>query len=288
MVNIKDIHPIGVGTFRIDLENKEETLNGLLYSYELGQNYFDVSSLYENGKVMEFMSEFFSKIDRSKIFISCKISNDINDKLDIKKYLDKYLSLMKIDYVDCFEFHTPKFCKIDLIDAYKQMKTLVYDGLVRYIGISNCNLETLKTLNSVVDISIFDGVYNLECKLNEDTGILEYCKENNIKFICYQSLRRNRTAKRNYPLLINMAKKYNKTQNQIILNWIIKEKGINPIIKTTNKDKIKENLESLNFDIDKDDIKKLNEFRSKEFDNVQIDWDYKGGVTVDQLANQFE
>ena len=100
---------------------------------------------------------------------------------------------------------------------------------------------------------------------------------------------RNRTAKRNYPLLLELSKKYNKTQNQIILNWIIKEKGIKAIIKCTNIERIDENLEALKFEMEKTDYEKLNNFRNKEFDNVKIDWYYTGeGVTIDQLANQFE
>jgi hypothetical protein len=41
--------------------------------------------------------------------------------------------------------------------------------------------------------------------------------------------------------------------------------------------------------MEKEDYNSLNEFRNKEFDNVKIDWDFTGeGVTIDQLANQFE
>jgi diketogulonate reductase-like aldo/keto reductase len=169
------------------------------------------------------------------------------------------------------------------------MKRLVDIGKVRYLGISNCNLKQLKEINSNIKIDFFEGVYNLECKVNEDIGILDYCKENNITFIPYQALRRNRTALRNYPILVNLANKYNKTQNQIILNWIIKEKKMRPLIKCTNIDRINQNLDSMNFEMSKDDYNSLNEFRNKEFDNVKIDWDFTGeGVTIDQLANQFE
>lgn len=38
----------------------------------------------------------------------------------------------------------------------------------------------------------------------------------------------------------------------------------------------------------KEDYSKLNQFRSKEFDEIKIDWNGNGGVTIDQLANQFE
>ena len=134
----------------------------------------------------------------------------------------------------------------------------------------------------------FEGVYNLECKLYEDIKVLEYCKKNDIQFICYQPLRRNRTAMRNYPILLELAKKYNKSQNQIILNWIFKEKNIIPLIKSTNIDRINENVSSIEFEMSKEDYSELNQFRSKEFDEIKIDWNGNGGVTIDQLANQFE
>jgi diketogulonate reductase-like aldo/keto reductase len=287
MIYNEQIFPIGIGTFRIDLSNKEQATEALLYSLSRGQNYFDVSSMYEDGKVMTFIGEFLSTVDRNKVFISCKISNDINCTEDIAHYLDKYLKMLQLDYVDCLEFHAPKFCKISLLEAYHEMKKMVDKGLVRYLGISNCTFEQLIELNDNVGIDIFDGVYNLECKTYENNRVLEYCYNHNIKFVCYQPLRRNRTAKRNYPLLVNLAKKYNKTQNQIILNWIIKEKRISPIIKSTSIERIDENNDSLNFEMSGVDMEKLNSFKAEEFDNVIIDWEENGGITIDQLPNQF-
>jgi diketogulonate reductase-like aldo/keto reductase len=77
MLNLDQLFPIGIGTFQIDLNEKEETLNGLLTSTKLGQNYFDVSSQYENGAVMEYMKTVFKQLKRDTIFVNCKISNDI-------------------------------------------------------------------------------------------------------------------------------------------------------------------------------------------------------------------
>ena len=67
-----------------------------------------------------------------------------------------------------------------------------------------------------------------------------------------------------------------------------KEKNILPLIKCTSINRIDENISSMNFKMSEEDYNKLNEFRSKEFDSVIVDWDCKGGVTIDQLANQFE
>ena len=35
---INELNPIGIGTYKLDMENKEETLEGLLYSVKKGQN----------------------------------------------------------------------------------------------------------------------------------------------------------------------------------------------------------------------------------------------------------
>ena len=288
MINLKDIFPLGIGTFRIDLNEKETSMNALIQSFNLGQNYIDTSYLYENGNVMAFIGEFIKKVGRDKIFITTKIEPTVEKITDIEEQLNKYLEIMDIDYVDCLMLHSVIFTKLPLIQTYKEMNKMVELGKVRCLGLSNANLEQLKEINEQYQISIYEGVYNLECKLNEDIGIIDYCKDNNIIFCAYQPLRRNRTANRNYPLLVELSNKYNKTQNQIILNWIIRKKKLNVLIKTTTNNRINENINSLNFEMDIKDYNKLDSFRAEEFDNIVIDWEGKGGITVDQLANQFE
>lgn len=288
MINLKDIFPLGIGTFRIDLTQKESSMNALMESFNLGQNYIDTSHLYENGKVMAFIGEFIKKVGRNKLFITTKIEPTVERITDIEEQLNKYLEIMNIDYVDCLMLHSVIFTKLPLIETYKEMNRMVELGKAKSLGLSNSNLEQLKKINEQYPISIYEGVYNLECKLNEDIGIINYCKDNNIIFCAYQPLRRNRTANRNYPLLVELSEKYNKTQNQIILNWIIKHKKLNILIKTTNSNRINENINSLNYEMDMEDYNKLDLFRAEEFDNIVVDWEGKGGITVDQLANQFE
>ena len=288
MINLKDIFPIGIGTFRIDLTQKETSMDALIELFNLGQNYIDTSYLYENGKVMEFIGEFIKKVGRDKLFITTKIEPTVEKITDIEEQLNKYLETMNIDYVDCLMLHSVIFTKLPLIQTYQEMNRMIEIGKARSLGLSNSNIKQLKEINEQYPISIYEGVYNLECKLNEDIGIIDYCKNNDIIFCAYQPLRRNRTAKRNYSLLTELSKKYNKTQNQIILNWIIRKKKLNVLIKTTNSNRIKENINSLNFEMDIEDYNKLNLFRAEEFDNIVIDWEGKGGITVDQLANQFE
>jgi len=261
VIEKENIFPIGIGTFRIDLTQKEASMNALMESFKLGQNYIDTSHLYENGKVMAFLGEFIKNVGRDKLFITTKIEPTVEKITDIEEQLNKYLEVMDIEYVDCLMLHSVIFTKLPLLETYKEMNRMVELGKAKNLGLSNSNLEQLKEINEQYPIIIYEGVYNLECKLNENIGIADYCKDNNIIFCAYQPLRRNRTANRNYPLLVELANKYNKTQNQIILNWIIKEKGLNVLIKSTNIERINENFEAIQFDISKEDYEKLNLFR---------------------------
>lgn len=286
-MEINKINPIGMGTYNLDLENKEKTLKALLHSVQKGQNFMSTSLMYDNYNVVNFLNSFFKEVNKDNIFLTCHLEPYIEKREDVEKQLDEYLKRMNIDYVDALQVHVSYASRIPLLETYDEMNRLVKKGKVKYLSASNTSIETLKELQKNFKIFSYEGVYNLECKYYENVGLIDFCKENNIKFVCYQALRRNNIAKMNYPFLLQMATKYDKTQNQILLNWIIKEKGLNTIIKTNTIQNIDSNIESLNFSLDPKDIEILNKFQDERFNNIEIDWENNGGITIDKLASQF-
>ena len=287
-MNKDNIFKIGIGSWKVDPDTFKEDLEALKYSFDQGQNYLSLSMLYNNGKVVEKMKGFIDLVGRENLFISAYLEKYIESIEDVEKQLNDYLEVLNLKYIDCLQIHSFSVCKIPMIDVYKEINRLVNLGKVKYIGVSNVNLEQLKQINSIVRIDFFEGVYNLDCKYYENTGLLEYCNENNILFIAYQPIRRNKITQKNYEFLVKLAKKYNKTQNQIMINWIVKEKGILPIIKSTNLDRIKENIDSISFDMEKADYKVLNDFKNEKINSIEVNWNNESGINIDQLANQNE
>lgn len=302
-MNKNNIFPIAIGTFGLgasrmeswnddssELVIDENEMKAVLYSYKKGQNYIDTSYIYAGGQTMKFIAEFIKKVDRNKLFIAVKIENFIEKVEDIDEQLDKYLNVLGIEYADSVLLHTPKASKIPLRDSYNELKRLVKIGKSKHISASNLNIEQLKMIVEELNIDLFsfEGLYNLECKQNEDVGILDYCKNHNILFLNYQPFRRNRTANHNYSVLVELANKYNKTQNQILLNYYVYEKRLLPITKANKIEHIDLNLDALNFRMEQEDYNKLNEFRCKEFDRLEVDWQDNGGVPIYKFANQVE
>lgn len=283
-----NIFKIGIGTWKIDPDNFENDLEALKFSFDLGQNYLPLSMLYNNGKVVEKMHKFIKLVGRENLFICANLERYVERIEDVENQLNQYLNMLELDYVDCFQIHTFAVCKIPMLDIYKEINRLVEIGKVKYIGVSNVNLEQLKQITNIVKIDFFEGVYNLDCKYYENSGLIEYCNNHDILFTAYQTLRRNKIAQKNYSFLVELADKYHKTQNQIMINWIVKEKGIIPLIKSTNISRIKENLAALDFEMEKTDYELLNEFQNEKINTIQINWNDESGITIDQLPNQNE
>ena len=301
MLEIKDLHPLAIWTYglwanRYESQSQEwnsifddsKDMESLMYQYKNWQNYIEASFIYAWGETMKFLWKFLKQIPRESIYISVKVESLVEKPEDIEQQLDTYLEIMWLDYVDEYKMHSPTVSKLWIQETYYHMQKLVEKEKVRYLWACNVNIDQLKILHKEFNIKTFEGLYNLECKANEDVGILQYCQENNIRFIAYQPLRRNRIATHNYPFLVDLAKKYWKTQNQILLNRIITSKNVWALVKTSEKERAKENVDALEFILEQEDIDILNNFRDTRFDKIKIDRDAKDGIPIWKYANQID
>jgi diketogulonate reductase-like aldo/keto reductase len=77
--------------------------------------------------------------------------------------------------------------------------------------------------------------------------------------IAWSPLEEGKLAKPGFPILDEMAKKYEKTQAQVALNWLVSQKKIVAVPKATNIDHIKEIVGAVGWRLSRRDFKRLEE-----------------------------
>ena len=261
------INHVGIGTFKF-----KQNYDKIQTCFSMGQNLIDCNLAYNNGKTLKAISKYIKK-RKKQLFLYCKIYKQVEQVCDIEKQVDEYLKIFKVKKLNLVSIHSLDILKIDFLDAYKELKRLKDIGKIEHIGA--CNLDKnqlIELLNNGIDLFSFEGVYNIVCKYYETTEVIEICSKNNIKFIAYQPFVMGKLDFKNNDLLVNLSQKYNKTIEQVLLNYYIKHKGLYVLVKSTNSKHIVENA-GYDFYIENEDYNKLDQLNKTKIFDVDFDGD---------------
>ena len=232
-------------------------IDSLIYTLNKGINYVETVYMYAQGKAVDLLSQAVKKsgVDRENIFITLSVyQKDASTIEDAEKRINDFLNTFGMDYVDSVQFTMGLVNGLGIDSIKTMVDKMINDGKTRFTSLTNSSPEFLRTYHEAFGDKLFahEGVFNFEVRENEKFGLTEYAKQNNILNVVFQPLRRNMTASRNWPLLVELSEKYNKTQNQILLNWIV-SKGFFPLVKSSTTAHIDENLASFDFKIEQSD-----------------------------------
>jgi diketogulonate reductase-like aldo/keto reductase len=262
---------IGMGTYydpqwivlsRIGImPSKERRVEAIKTGLEGGINFIDTAELYNTE---ELVAEAINGYDREKLFIATKVWPSHLKYDAVIKAAKNSLKRLKTKYIDLYQIHFPSRT-VPIEESMRAMEKLVDDGIIRFIGVSNFNLEQLKKAQESLkkyEISSIQMPYSLvDRRLESD--ILPYTKENNIAVICYYPLGHGRLTKQFPSDALELIKKNHgdKTYAQISLNWIIsKHENTFPIPRASNPSHVKENLEAVGWRLTKEEIEKLEKY----------------------------
>lgn len=173
---------------------------------------------------------------------------------------------------------------------YNVLNNLLKSNKTRYISLSNSNLLTIKNVKKEFGDKFFAHEAHLSFEIREcqDVGIFDLCNEIGVRNIIWRPLRENKTVDHNWPILAKLSKKYNKTQNQIVLNWMT-HFNFMPMVMSKNILHIQENIESVNFKMEESEYQEINKYRVPNYNHPKVDWDKTGdGISVSLLPAQFE
>ncbi len=261
---------IGLGTWSMgggmvkNTINDEGDITAIRFAIELGMTHIDTAEMYGDGHCEELVGIAIKDFDRENLFITTKVLPEHLRYKDVISAAQRSLSRLETNYIDLYLIHWPN-PGIPLEETMRAMDYLVEQKITRFIGVSNFGIRDIKesqkySKNKIVANQI---EYNLLVRNrgsltnSMESDINPYCYENDILIIAYEPLAKGKLIKQKYRILDEIASKYNKTQAQIALNWLISQMNVITIPKSSNLEHIEENLGALGWRMKEEDINKL-------------------------------
>lgn len=253
----------GLGTWEMggraeriaNYSDEEKDIFALQTAIKMGVNRFDTAEIYAQGYTEEILGKAIKDFDREKLFITSKVAK-FNLKYDeVIKSAENSLKRLNIDYLDLYLIHAPD-PEVPIEETMKAFDYLKDNGKIKNIGVCNFGVESFKKAQAVTKnkIVLNQVHYNLIFREPVLKGVLEYCQNNDVFLEAWRPLQKGDLAKPGITILDEMCKKYNKTQSQIAINWLISQKNVITLAKTSNVKHLEDDLGALGWEMNKSDI----------------------------------
>lgn len=247
---------VGFGVFQIT--DKEECVKVVLDAIDVGYRLIDTAQAYGNEEAVgEAITK--SSVPREELFITTKvwISNAGYEKA--KKSIEESLKKMKLDYLDLVLIHQPLN---DYYGTYRAMEDLYKEGKIKAIGVSNFYPDRL------VDLALFNEVTPAvnQIEINPFHQQLIAKEVNNkygVQLQAWAPFAEGKNGMFDNPTLKSIGDKHDKSIAQVILRWLL-QRGIVPLSKTVNKERMLQNIDIFDFELTKDDMDKISTLDKKE------------------------
>lgn len=241
-----------------------------------GLNLWDTAYAYGMGTSEKVLAGFLKGLSRESYLVSDKFTPqcaDPSSSTAMADMIEMQLKLMELDYFDVYWIHNvwgaPKWTE-ELAKYFEGKDN------VPMIGVSNHNLAEIKEADAILKahglkLSAVQNHYSLINRSSEDSGILEYCRENGITFYAYMVLEQGALSGKydtKHPMpagsaraeaynpvldkleilnaeLKKLADKYGVGPAQIPVAWAI-AKGTLPIIGVTKENQVLDAVKAAN------------------------------------------
>ena len=267
-----------------------------------GLNLWDTAYAYGMGTSEKVLAGFLKRLPRDAYLVSDKFTPQCanGQPTAMADMIEMQLQLMELDRFDIYWIH-------NVWDAPHWTEELAkyFEGNenVPMIGVSNHNLAEIKEADAILKsrglkLSAVQNHYSLINRSSEDSGILEYCRENGITFYAYMVLEQGALSGKydtKHPMpegsaraetynpvldklevlnaeLKKLADKYGVGPAQIPVAWAI-AKGTLPIIGVTKENQVLDAVKAANVTLTAEETAELEKVANSLELNVIRFWE---------------
>jgi 2,5-diketo-D-gluconate reductase A len=237
---------LGLGVYKVGQDIGVELVKAAI---EVGYRRFDTAALYDNEfEIGAGIRQ--SGLAREEVFVTTKIWNDRHGFENATEAIDESLARLNIGYIDMLLIHWPCPKQNLIVETWQALENALESGKVRGIGVSNFNANHMSTL--LAHSKVVPAINQIELHPGlQQPAMREYNRSHGIATEAWSPLDRGRFATN--PVLADIAKKHGKAVTQVIIRWHL-ELGNLVIPKTSNPDRLRENIDVFDFALDLEDL----------------------------------
>jgi 2,5-diketo-D-gluconate reductase A len=245
------IPQLGFGTYQVPAEETAATVRTAL---EVGYRHIDTAQMYGNEKgVGQGIHD--AGLDRGQVFVTSKLNNGFHRPDDARRAFSDTLRELGTDYVDLFLIHwpLPTLYDGDFVSTWRTLEEFKADGRARSIGVSNFAIHHLQELAR--ETTVTPAVNQIEVHpyfANDE--VRAYGTEHNIVTEGWSPIARGKVF--GDPVVQRIARATGAHPAQVVLRWHI-ERGDVIFPKTMQRQRMQENFEIFDFEINDEEIEAL-------------------------------
>ena len=234
-----EIPKIGFGVFR--MTDSKACENAVIQAIACGYRLIDTAAAYGNEEAVGRAIQRCG-VPRDELFITTKLWIPDISYEGAKRGFANSLERLGLDYLDMYVIHQPYH---DYFGAWRALEELYEQGKIRAISVDNFTQDRL------ADFMFWNKVKPaanlLECNPYFQRADEEaYLKSEAVLMQAWSPLAAGQDGLLDNPVICAIAEAHQKSPAQIVLHWLV-QRNILPLVKTSNPQRMKENLDIFSF-----------------------------------------
>ena len=251
-----ELPALGLGVFQTP---PDETRDAVRAALDAGYRHIDTAAAYGNEREVG-EAVHASGLDRSEVFLETKIWISDYGYDETLHGFEKSAGKLGVEQIDLLILHQALPSAFDrTLEAYRALETLLADGKVRAIGVSNFMVDHLTAL--LERANVVPAVNQIELHpYFVQPEVQAYAAEHGILIQAWSPIGGitfyrdgQHTSTLQDPVIGDLAKAHGKSPAQVMLRWGI-EHGRSVIPKSTKPERIAENIDVFDFELTPDEI----------------------------------
>lgn len=282
-------------------QDDDDSIAAIHSALDKGINWIDTAAVYGLGHSEEIVGQALAgRANKPYVFTKCERVWDEKGQIgkvlkadSIRRECESSLKRLKMERIDLYQIHWPE-PDSDIEEGWTALTKLKKEGKVRWIGVSNFNVEQIKRCQKISPVTSLQPPYSVISPEIEDE-ILPYAQQNNIGVIVYSPMKsglltgamtreriqampeddfRRRTPNFNEPLLTRnlelveilreIGNDHGKSAGEVAIAWTLRHPAVTAaIVGMRNAKQVDGVIGALDFRLSGEEINRITAFKEQ-------------------------